>query len=132
MIAIDMKLPDSCVTCRFSQGDYGFCHAMPENFCGQVNDFEEQGRPEWCPLVQVDKLMVERLVSQDDLLTYSRDKIMDHVKFNASRMIEEAIAKNEKYVTWSDMSNYGDDDFCCRLRCTAYVVNVDRVQKYGG
>ena len=54
MIAIDMKLPDSCVTCRFSQGDYGFCHAMPENFCGYVNELEEQGRPEWCPLFGFD------------------------------------------------------------------------------
>lgn len=123
-----MELPESCVTCRFGQGDYGFCHAMPENFCGYVSELEEQGRPEWCPLVQVDKLMVERLVSQDDLLMYPRDKIMDHVKFSASRMIVEAIAKNEKYVTWSDMSNYDDDSYC-RFRCTAYVVNADCVQK---
>ena len=124
-----MKLPDNCVMCRFNQGDYGFCHAMPENFCGYVNELEEQGRPEWCPLVQVDKLMVERVVDKDDLLMYSRDKIMDHVKFNASRMIGEAIAKNEKYVIWSDMSNYSDDDSYCRFRCTAYVVNADCVQK---
>lgn len=129
MIAIDMELPESCVECRFSQGDYGYCHAMPENFCGYVNELEEQGRPEWCPLVQVDKLTVEELVSQDDLLMYPRDKIMDHVKFNASRMTGEAIAKNEKYVTWSDMSNYGDDDFYGRFRCTAYVVNTEGMNK---
>ena len=102
---------------------------MLENFCGQVNEFEEQGRPEWCSLVQVDKLMVEMLVSQNDLLMYPRDKIMDHVKFNVSRMMGEEITKNEKYITWSDMSNYGDDDFYGRFRCTAYVVNAEGIKK---
>jgi len=50
MIQIDMPMPESCVECRFSQGGYMYCHAMPENFCGYVNDCEEDGRPEWCPL----------------------------------------------------------------------------------
>ena len=50
MIQIDMPMPESCVECRFSQGGYMYCHAMPENFCGYVNYCEEDGRPEWCPL----------------------------------------------------------------------------------
>jgi hypothetical protein len=50
MIQIDMPMPKSCVECRFSQGGYMYCHAMPENFCGYVNYCEEDGRPEWCPL----------------------------------------------------------------------------------
>ena len=53
MIAIDMEMPLSCVECRFSQGDYGFCHAMPENFCGYVYGSEDEGRPSWCPLIPI-------------------------------------------------------------------------------
>ena len=51
MIQIDMPTPENCVECRFSQGGYMYCHAMPENFCGYVNYCEENGRPEWCPLI---------------------------------------------------------------------------------
>lgn len=50
MITIDMPMPENCVECRFSQGEYGFCYAMPPNFCGYVNDFEKDGRTKWCPL----------------------------------------------------------------------------------
>ena len=53
MIAINMKMPKNCVECRFSQGDYGFCHAMPENFVGYVYDNEDEGKPDWCPLIPV-------------------------------------------------------------------------------
>lgn len=63
MIAINMKMPENCVECRFSQGDYGFCHAMPENFCGYVHDDECDGKPDWCPLYQVDKVLSERILS---------------------------------------------------------------------
>lgn len=51
MIQIDMAMPDNCVECRFNVSEFGFCNAMPVNFCGRVNDCEEDGRPEWCPLV---------------------------------------------------------------------------------
>jgi hypothetical protein len=50
MIQIDMQMPDNCVECRFNDSGFGYCNAMPVNFCGQVNDYEEDGRPEWCPL----------------------------------------------------------------------------------
>ena len=50
MIQIDMQMPDNCVECRFNVSEFGFCNAMPVNFCGRANDFEEDGKPEWCPL----------------------------------------------------------------------------------
>lgn len=50
MIQIDMPMPNNCVECRFNVSEFGYCNAMPVNFCGHVNDFEEDGRPEWCPL----------------------------------------------------------------------------------
>ena len=50
MIAIDMQMPESCVECRFNISEFGYCNAMPVEFVGHVNDCEEDGRPEWCPL----------------------------------------------------------------------------------
>lgn len=46
MIMIDMDIPDNCDECRFNT-EYGFCKAMPDNFCGNADD---RKRPEWCPL----------------------------------------------------------------------------------
>lgn len=50
MIQIDMPMPDNCLECRFNSSEFGYCNAMPIEFVGQVNCFEEDGRPEWCPL----------------------------------------------------------------------------------
>lgn len=50
MIRIDMPMPDNCVECRFNVSEFGYCNAMPVEFCGRVNDYEEDGKPEWCPL----------------------------------------------------------------------------------
>lgn len=50
MIQIDMPMPDNCLECRFNTSEFGYCNAMPVEFVGQVNDFEEDGKPEWCPL----------------------------------------------------------------------------------
>ena len=49
MIRIDMLMPESCSECRFKT-KREFCKAMPDNFCGCTND---EGRPEWCPLKEV-------------------------------------------------------------------------------
>lgn len=53
MIAIDMKMPKNCVECRFGQRECGFCHAATANFVGYVYQSEDEGRPDWCPLVEV-------------------------------------------------------------------------------
>ena len=61
MIQIDMPMPDNCVECRFNVSEFGYCNAMPVEFCGRVNDYEEDGRPEWCPLkVQEPRMMTEQ------------------------------------------------------------------------
>lgn len=75
MIQIDMPIPESCVECRFSQGGYMYCHAMPENFCGYVNYCEENGRPEWCPLKALE----------------SRVMTLDEYKAIAERPLEERV-----------------------------------------
>ena len=46
MIMIDIDMPDNCDECRFNT-EYGFCKAMPDNFCGNTDD---RKRPKWCPL----------------------------------------------------------------------------------
>ncbi len=46
MIMIDIDMPDNCDECRFNT-EYGFCKAMPDNFCGNTDD---RKRPNWCPL----------------------------------------------------------------------------------
>ena len=50
MIMIDINMPDNCDECRFNT-EYGFCKAMPDNFCGNTDD---RKRPEWCPLKEQD------------------------------------------------------------------------------
>ena len=50
MIQIDMPMPENCVECRFNVSEFGYCNVAPKNFCGIVNDLEEDGKPEWCPL----------------------------------------------------------------------------------
>lgn len=62
MIQIDMQMPDNCVECRFNVSEFGYCNAAPENFCGHVNVFEEDGRPEWCPL----KSQVPRVLTLEE------------------------------------------------------------------
>jgi len=54
MIYIDMHMPDNCDECRFNT-EYGFCKAMPDNFCGNTDD---RKRPEWCPLKEQEALPV--------------------------------------------------------------------------
>lgn len=43
---IDIDMPDNCDECRFNT-EYGFCKAMPDNFCGNTDNGK---RPEWCPM----------------------------------------------------------------------------------
>ena len=60
MIMIDMDMPDNCDECRFNT-KYGFCKAMPDNFCGNTDD---RKRPEWCPLKE-QEAKIERLKRPD-------------------------------------------------------------------
>ena len=56
MIQIDMPMPDNCDECRFNT-EYGFCKAMPDNFCGNTDDSK---RPEWCPMKEPETEWCER------------------------------------------------------------------------
>ena len=54
MIMIDIDIPDNCDECRFNT-EYGFCKAMPDNFCGNTDD---RKRPKWCPLKEQEAVIV--------------------------------------------------------------------------
>ena len=56
MIQIDMPMPDNCDECRFNT-EYGFCKAMPDNFCGNTDN---RKRPEWCPMREQEPKQVIR------------------------------------------------------------------------
>ena len=65
MIQIDMPMPDNCMECRFNTSEFGYCNAMPVEFVGQVSDFKEDGKPEWCPLkAQEPRMMTLEEVKQ--------------------------------------------------------------------
>ena len=46
IMIVDIDIPDNCDECRFNT-EYGFCKAMPDNFCGNTDGMK---RPEWCPM----------------------------------------------------------------------------------
>lgn len=86
-----MKMPESCVECRFGHSDYGYCHAMPENFCGYVNQLEDEGKPDWCPLMQVNMLMVEHIFQQEDFEKYGKDTVKKYLIDTTGRKIGDKI-----------------------------------------
>ena len=61
MITIDMPMPESCAECRFNTSEFGYCNAMPANYCGQVAD---EGKPEWCPLKCNTKEVIKMTASE--------------------------------------------------------------------
>ena len=50
-----MKMPESCIQCFAQMG--GWCYVAPpeidEKVAATVEKAAEQGRPEWCPLIEL-------------------------------------------------------------------------------
>ena len=70
MIMIDIAMPDNCDECRFGT-EYGFCTAMPENFCGNTDD---RKRPEWCPMKEQ-----EAVEPRNTYSTTPSGKVIPHI-----------------------------------------------------
>lgn len=122
MIAINMEMPESCVECRFSQGDYGFCHAMPENFCGYVYEDESEGKPEWCPLQNVQKLMAETSFRKSEVAVIGRYCADNRIKSdNISRLAQMVRTEQDKYIDVRQMDVDDPRDYK-RMRSILYVV----------
>ena len=108
MIQIDMPMPEGCVECRFYQGVFLYCHAMPENFSGYVDYCEENGRPEWCPLIaQAPRVMT---------LEEARNVEVVWVEDRNEREIYPCIVKNN--MNDSKLYKYGVQWRCWTARPT--------------
>jgi len=62
-----MKIPENCIACPMQFG--GWCYVSPpeidERVAPTVDEAAEQGKPEWCPLVDLGKH--GRLIDADAL-----------------------------------------------------------------
>ena len=128
MIAIDIKMPENCVECRLGKGDYGFCHAMPENFCGYVYEDEDEGKPDWCPLLPVDKVLSEHVVSEEDIQRFDKDEVFRYAKLESGKKIAKLIAESDNYTTWSDNIDVDFDQSLHCIRGVSYVVKTGELK----
>lgn len=78
MIRIDMDMPENCAECRFEVSDYGYCSAMPEEFCGYTKD---KGRACWCPLHPIetfgDGVCTKSPSGEEERFTLYRDSLTE-------------------------------------------------------
>lgn len=78
MIRIDMDMPKECSECRFEHPDYGYCAAMPDEFCGYTKD---NGKPDWCPLYPIetfgDGVCTKSPSGEEERFTLYRDSIAE-------------------------------------------------------
>ena len=96
MIMIDIEMPDNCDECRFNT-EYGFCKAMPDNFCGNTDD---RKRPEWCPLKEQEA--VEPRVSTAEQRCGNCNKVIEMDGWNAcpwcgKPILWEAVGRSVKW-----------------------------------
>lgn len=118
MIQIDMPMPDNCLECRFNTSEFGYCNAMPVEFVGQVSDFEEDGKPEWCPL----KAQEPRVMTLDEVKAFDWDYCY----------LEEERLPGKEYravcgdyvltcITWPCVTSmqiqHGDESYGKKWRC---------------
>lgn len=93
MITIDMPMPESCAECRFNTSEFGYCNAMPVNFCGQVAD---KGKPKWCPLKldTRERVLFEILeMIQDMMEEHGPDNASFRSRFYALKRLADRIQK---------------------------------------
>ena len=125
MIAINMKMPKNCLECRFGQSECGFCHAMTANFVGYIYQSEDEGRPDWCPLRQVDKLMVEHVFQQEDFERYGKNTVKKYLIDTTGREIGDKIV-GDMMCEWE--SKPIDPEFMqfgTRVRTTVCIVRPE-------
>lgn len=92
-----MKMPESCLKCPMQFG--GWCYASPpeidERVAPTVDEAAEQGKPEWCPLVEVPDPH-GRLIDVNDVksrmipLSFSVQKWIGEVELSNCKTVIEA------------------------------------------
>ena len=103
-----MKVPESCLKCPMQFG--GWCYVSPseidERVAPTVDEAAEQGKPEWCPLVEVPEPH-GRLIEAPDVSEYEvfdEDTGTREISLlglmECHRMVENATAVIE--AEWSE------------------------------
>lgn len=86
-----MKMPESCLKCPMQFG--GWCYVSPqeidERVAPTVDEAAEQGKPEWCPLVEVPE-------PHGDLI--DRNEVRNDVFHHLSIKGEENLLPAEKSI----------------------------------
>lgn len=96
MIMIDIDMPDNCDECRFIT-EYGFCKAMPDNFCGSTDD---KKRPEWCPL----KEQEARVMTVDEVRSWVMIDRIDREPI--------VVELRDRFIAWVISDEYYDLPEC--------------------
>ncbi len=124
MIAINMKMPKNCNFCRFGMED-GSCRVMPIDYKKTTWNCPSDDRPDWCPLRQVDKLMVEHVFQREDFDRYGKDTVKKYLIDTTGREIGEKIV-GDMMCEWE--SKPIDPEFMpfgTRVRTTVSVVRPE-------
>ena len=79
-----MDMPENCIKCIMQVG--GWCYVSPpeidERVATTVDEAVEQGKPDWCPLVEV-KTPHGRLIDADKFCDEMKDKQDSCVKWRS-------------------------------------------------
>ena len=102
MIAIEMQMPQTCDSCRFASL-YGFCNAMPRGEAMEC--YFGLTRPDWCPLIRVEKCMSERLFDENELAKYPDEAVERYTKDALIRQLVGFLADNN-VVTFTSMKEH--------------------------
>lgn len=85
MIAINMKMPENCFVCRF-RNEYDACVASA---ISPIDGDAE--RPDWCPLLNVEKVMAERIIPHEDVVLVSESELMEYATEKMGKGIGKLI-----------------------------------------
>lgn len=127
MIAINMKMPESCNFCRFEMED-GSCRVMPIDYKEITWDCPSDDRPDWCPLRQVDRLTVEHVFNQEDFDRYGKDVIKKYLVDTAGRKIGDKIV-GDMMCEWESKPidpEIMPDGTCVRTTVCVVRPNINR------
>ena len=114
MIMIDIDMPDNCDECRFNT-EYGFCKAMPDNFCGNTDN---RKKPEWCPLKEQEPKVqtVDQLEDALDTVVWLETPVSENLADGYSLI----MAYSHKYGYMYFDSPFGDNPSQDRLEYSEY------------
>lgn len=55
-IEYDIELPKNCFDCPLLDDEFNYCHGhVKENKAWELDDYQYNGKPDWCPLIEVRK-----------------------------------------------------------------------------